>query len=63
MDDNELQIPSDIICSMHGLPLSGHDCLYCCLCFRDLTLDECNLTDDGRREDVCLECALNEGVA
>lgn len=54
---------------MHGKWFSEHDCLYCCLCYRDLTPEECNVLPDdalrdtqrGReREDVCIPCARRE---
>ena len=34
-----------------------HKCLYCCLCFKDLTPEECHIREDGEKEDVCEECA------
>lgn len=51
------------VCLVHGLRLSEHDCLYCCLCFRSLTVEECHVLPDGRREDVCEECAEQEVAA
>ena len=50
----------DPVCLLHGLRQSEHLCLFCCLCFRDLTLDECHVRDDGEREVVCNDCAANE---
>lgn len=50
----------DPVCLIHGKKMSEHVCLYCCLCFRSLTLEECNVRDDGKREDVCKECARKE---
>lgn len=50
----------DPVCALHGKRWSEHElgmCLYCCLCFIPLTLDECNVTKDGLREDVCVDCA------
>ena len=41
---------------------SEHDCLYCCLCFKTLTLKECSVGRDGKREDVCTECADLENL-
>lgn len=45
----------DPICLLHGKRRSQHVCLYCCLCFKDLTPADC---DNG--EDVCRECAIAE---
>lgn len=50
----------DPVCAFHGKRRSEHVCLYCCLCFRTLTPDECNVLADGSKEDVCLECAAFE---
>ena len=53
----------DPACAFHGLRWSEHPegrCLYCCLCFRTLTAEECHLLPDGSREDVCDECAETE---
>lgn len=51
---------SDPVCLVHGLPKSQHHCLYCCLCFKPLTVDECHVRKDGKKEDVCNECAEQE---
>lgn len=51
----------DPVCLTHGLRKSTHFCVQCCLCFRDLTLEECHLLPDGSREDVCDECAAQDG--
>jgi len=48
------------VCLLHGKEISEHQCLYCCLCYRDLTEDECHVLDSGEREDVCNECASKE---
>jgi hypothetical protein len=53
----------DPVCLHHGLRWSQHEdgrCLFCCLCFRTLTIEECHLLPDGTREDVCNECAEYE---
>lgn len=50
----------DPVCLVHGLKMSEHVCIYCCLCFKPLTLLECHVTDDGLREDVCEACAKLE---
>ena len=50
----------DPICILHAKKMSEHVCLYCCLCFKDLTPEECHIREDGRKEDVCEECAERE---
>jgi hypothetical protein len=43
-----------------GLPHGEHPHdygYYCCLCFKSLTPEECNVREDGTKEDVCVECA------
>ena len=50
----------DPTCLFHGKRQSEHACLVCCLCFRDLTPDECNIRADGYKEDVCRDCAALE---
>jgi hypothetical protein len=52
----------DPVCLMHGRKMSEHDCLYCCLCFCPLTPDECHVTEDGIKEDVCNDCAIKEAA-
>lgn len=60
-----MNIPAlvDPVCLVHGLPLSQHNCLYCCLCYMTMTPEECNVTEDGSREDVCVPCATAEKLA
>jgi hypothetical protein len=53
----------DPTCLLHGRKLSEHQCTYCCLCFRDLTPEECHVLPYGEREDVCSECARAEEKA
>lgn len=53
----------DPVCIFHGKRWSEHHCLYCCLCFKTLTLEECHVRSDGKREDVCEECAEHEALA
>ena len=56
----------DPVCLIHGKKWSEHElgfCLYCCLCFKPLTLKECNLLPNGKREDVCKSCAKRESNA
>lgn len=50
----------DPVCLTHGRPRSTHFCVQCCLCFKDLTLEECHQLPDGTREDVCDDCAKAE---
>lgn len=55
-----LNQPIDPVCFLHGKRWSEHEggrCLYCCLCFKALTPEECNTLPDGSKEDVCIECA------
>lgn len=49
-------------CIFHGRKIDEHQCLVCCLCFRDLTIDECNILPNGQHEDVCKDCAKKELV-
>jgi hypothetical protein len=48
------------VCLIHGKKYSEHDCLYCGLCFKPLTVEQCAYLPDGKREDVCIECAMAE---
>lgn len=32
----------------------------CCLCFSRFEVKDLNVTEDGRPEDVCVQCALEE---
>jgi len=50
----------DPVCVFHGKRHSEHYCLYCCLCFRDLTPDECWQDESGQKWDVCLDCKAQE---
>ena len=50
----------DPTCAFHGLKWSEHECLYCCLCFKTLTVEECHMLPSGGREDMCNECAAQE---
>lgn len=53
----------DVTCLIHGKKMSEHTCLYCCLCFKTLTPDQCNTLDNGEKEDVCISCAKREKIA
>lgn len=50
----------DPVCVFHGKKASEHRCLYCCLCFRPLTPEECWEDEDGQKWDVCRECKADE---
>jgi hypothetical protein len=50
----------DPTCLIHGKKMSKHLCLYCCLCYKTLTPEECNVREDGKKEDVCVPCAERE---
>lgn len=55
----------DPVCWPHGKRRSEHEggrCLYCCLCFKPLTPNECHTLPDGFKEDVCEDCAEKEAV-
>lgn len=53
----------DPVCLFHGKRHSEHHCLYCCLCFKTLTPEECSVDEDGVKWDVCVECAEYEKAA
>ncbi len=53
----------DPVCIIHGKKRSEHVCLYCCLCFKILTPEECHELPDRTREDVCVACADLERMA
>lgn len=50
----------DPVCVFHGKRASEHACLYCCLCFRDLTPEECWEDEQGQKWDVCQACKAQE---
>ena len=50
----------DPICIVHGKKMSEHDCLYCCLCFKSLTPEECSTDENGQKQNVCEKCASDE---
>ena len=57
----------DPYCAHHGKRMSEHEggfCLYCCICFKPLTPDECATDDEGQKWDVCREglCAEEAGI-
>jgi hypothetical protein len=51
---------SEYYCLTHGKKHSEHHCLFCCICFSPLELKDCNVTETGELEDVCVPCALYE---
>jgi hypothetical protein len=46
----------DPVCAFHGKKASEHLCLYCCLCFKTLTPEECWVDEEGQRWDICVPC-------
>lgn len=50
----------DPVCLIHGKRWSEHECLYCCICFKDLTPEECHVLPNGDKEDICNDCAIVE---
>lgn len=57
------QITVDPICAFHGKRWSEHvggRCLYCCICFKTLTAEECWADEEGQKWDLCRECAKLE---
>ena len=56
LEDKKINI--DPVCLIHGKKMSQHQCLYCCLCFRTLTPEECNIREDGVKKDVCVLCGI-----
>lgn len=56
----------DPVCVLHGKRWSEHEggrCLYCCICFKALTPEECVMDSAGQKWDVCKgECAREAGI-
>jgi hypothetical protein len=56
----------DPVCLIHGKRWSAHEggrCLYCCICFKALTPDECAVDSEGQKWDVCAgRCAEDAGL-
>lgn len=50
----------DPVCAFHGKRRSQHECLYCCVCFAQLTRAECWLDEDGAAWDLCEPCGQQE---
>ena len=50
----------DPYCLIHGKKMSEHKCLYCCICFKELTIEECAIDKDGKKWDMCKECGKRE---
>jgi hypothetical protein len=54
----------DPVCVMHGKRMSEHVCLYCCICFADLTPEQCASDEHGNKFDVCEgNCARQAGLS
>ncbi len=47
----------DPVCIFHGKRRSEHECLVCCICFKNLTVETCY-----NGQDICEECGKNEAV-
>lgn len=60
MPDPTQTLKFDPVCIIHGKKMSEHVCLYCCLCYKTLTVDECSMNAQGQKEDVCKDCAADE---
>ena len=60
------EAPIDPVCLAHGLRASEHEhgrCLYCCICFKQLTPMTCAVDEDGQKWDVCQgPCAVEAGI-
>lgn len=56
----------DPVCAFHGKKWSEHEggrCLYCCICYKPLTPDECVVNTAGEKWDVCKgRCAVEAGI-
>lgn len=55
----------DPVCALHGKRWSEHEdgrCLYCCICFKMLRPNECAISKDGQKWDVCSGCASQAGI-
>lgn len=56
----------DPVCAFHGKKLSEHEdgrCLYCCVCYKPLTPDECVVDTTGTKWDTCKgRCAMEAGI-
>jgi len=56
----------DPFCAHHGKRLSEHEggrCLYCCICYKELTPEECVVDIAGDKWDVCQgHCAVEAGI-
>lgn len=51
----------DLVCLVHGLKMSEHQCVYCCLCFTSLKIEECSIDEEsGKPQDVCIPCQEKE---
>lgn len=49
----------DPVCLIHGKRWSEHEggrCLFCCLCFDELTPEQCSRNEEGQLQDICFSC-------
>ena len=53
------EIKIDPVCLVHGKKLSEHHCLYCCLCYKSLEVDQCYI-NKGQKVDLCVKCGEYE---
>ena len=53
----------DWTCLTHGKKMSEHLCLYCCMCFKSLTPEECTPDEKGQKWDICQSCYDKEQKA
>jgi hypothetical protein len=59
------ELVTDVItafCLPHNLPSGQHECLFCCLCFDKLTIEQCSKDKYGNLQDVCLACQEEERI-
>ncbi len=60
------RIDIDPYCAFHGIRQSEHElgrCLYCCICFKILSADECAVDSEGQKWDACKgQCAKEAGL-
>lgn len=46
----------DPVCLFHGKKASEHHCLFCCICFKTLSISECYIDLNKQRWDMCKNC-------
>lgn len=56
----------DPVCLLHSKRASEHDggrCLYCCICFKPLTPEDCAVDISGQKWDACKgQCAIETDI-